>query len=59
MSVPFNSDWSDLGDWNSVWEGSKKDEFGVATKGNALSFDCKNVLLRSEDDSQTLVGLGL
>jgi mannose-1-phosphate guanylyltransferase/mannose-1-phosphate guanylyltransferase/mannose-6-phosphate isomerase len=46
--VPFDKDWSDLGDWNSVWRESKKDQDGLATFGRAQGIDCKNTLLRSE-----------
>ena len=58
-SVPFEGEWSDLGDWNAVWAESGPDADGVATNGNAAAIDCKNVLLRSEANSQQIVGLGL
>lgn len=57
--VPLASGWSDLGDWNSVWEQMEHDESGNHLSNNAHALDCKNVLLRSESSQQELVGIGL
>jgi mannose-1-phosphate guanylyltransferase/mannose-6-phosphate isomerase len=57
--VPFGGDWSDLGDWDSVWRETGPDAAGVATSGNASAVDCSNTLLRSEDDRLEIVGIGL
>ena len=57
--VPYKGSWSDLGDWSAVWTEMGPDEKGVALSKNATAIDCQNVLLRSESDSQQLVGLGL
>ena len=57
--VPYSSAWSDLGGWDAVWRESVKDDRGVATHGNATAIDCDDVLLRSENDELTLVGIGL
>ena len=59
VAVPYSSGWSDLGDWNSVWNETKRDYFGVALSKNAHSIECKNTLLRSENSNQQIVGLGL
>lgn len=59
VSVPFSSKWSDLGSWDSIWDEMEQDEFGVALSANAHSIECSNSLLRSENDSQQIVGLGL
>ena len=59
IAVPFNSSWSDLGNWDSVWRETKRDQHGVALSKNAHAIECKNSLLRSENETQQLVGLGL
>jgi len=57
--VPYGGAWSDLGGWEAVWRESGPDASGVVTHGPATAIDCENTLLRSEADSQQLVGLGL
>lgn len=57
--VPYSAGWSDLGGWDAVWRESGQSESGVATSGPATAIDCENTLLRSEDDSQQIVGIGL
>ena len=59
VAVPFESGWSDLGDWDSIWAGTRKDQNGVAVSGSAHAIDCSNSLLRSESKGQQIVGLGL
>lgn len=57
--VPFSDGWSDLGGWDAVWRETSQDENGVATTGNATALDCENSLLRSEDSTLEVVGIGL
>ena len=57
--VPFSAGWSDLGGWDAVWRESEPDANGVATSGPATAIDCRDSLLRSEDDGLEVVGLGL
>jgi mannose-1-phosphate guanylyltransferase / mannose-6-phosphate isomerase len=57
--VPLSAGWSDLGDWNAVWKEQGPDRKGIVTTQNVTEIDCNNVLLRSESQSQHLVGLGL
>ena len=57
--VPYAAGWSDLGGWDAVWREAVRDNRGVATSGAATALDCDNTLLRSEDDSMEIVGLGL
>ena len=59
VAVPFGAHWSDLGGWSSVWSEMEKDAKGVALSSNAHAFDCTNTLLRSESESQEIVGIGL
>jgi mannose-1-phosphate guanylyltransferase len=46
-------------DWNAVWEDQKMGKNMIAKSENVTEIGCKNVLLRSENDTQHLVGLGL
>ncbi len=59
MAVPYTSQWSDLGDWSSVWRDTEKDTLGNVVSNSAHAIDCSNSLLRAESKSQQLVGLGL
>ena len=59
VAVVYNSKWSDLGGWDAVWAETDKDEKGNAVSDAAHEIDCENSLLRSENPSQQLVGLGL
>ena len=59
VAVPYKSNWSDLGCWNAVWSESDKDEKGTVTSEAAHAIDCSNTLLRSENEAQQIVGLGL
>jgi len=55
--APYVGAWSDMGDWAAVWRETQ--ENGVALNGDATAIDCDNVLLRSEVESQSIVGIGL
>ncbi len=59
VAIPYSSVWSDLGNWNSVWQESNQDNNGVALSQNAHAIECKNTLLRSDSKNQEIVGLGL
>ena len=57
--VPYDGGWSDLGDWQAVWQATAQDAQGVGLSGPATAVECRNVLLRAESGAQQLVGLGL
>jgi mannose-1-phosphate guanylyltransferase/mannose-6-phosphate isomerase len=57
--VPFMGAWSDLGGWDAVWRASNPDPSGVALTGAATAIDCHDTLLRSEAETQAIVGIGL
>ena len=59
VAIPYASGWSDLGNWDSIWQESKQDNNGVVLSQNAHALECKNTLLRSDSKSQEIVGLGL
>jgi mannose-1-phosphate guanylyltransferase/mannose-6-phosphate isomerase len=55
LAVSF--DWSDIGDWDSIHEISKKDADGNVLVGQVEVIDSKNVLVRSEDVLTAVIGL--
>ena len=55
--MPYDGAWSDLGDWAAVWR--ETESCGLATQGATLAMDCADTLLRSENDRQAIVGIGL
>jgi len=57
--VQFHGSWSDLGNWNAVWEESRTTRNGVSTAGNVTMLECSNSILRSESPDQHLVCIGL
>ena len=59
VAVDFDADWTDLGDWNAVWNSNQPDDNGNVVGANTFDIDCQNVLIRQESDKQILVGLGL
>jgi mannose-1-phosphate guanylyltransferase / mannose-6-phosphate isomerase len=58
-AIPYSAGWNDLGGWDAVWLEQGPDAEGVVNSENATAIECQNVLLRSENESQHLVGLGL
>ena len=59
MAVPYSAGWTDLGGWDAVWQEQGPDQHGLVVSENATAIDCNNCLIRSEDSSQHIVGLGL
>lgn len=59
VAVPYASKWSDLGGWDAVWSESEPDASGNVTSETAHAIECSNSLLRSESNSQQVVGIGL
>jgi len=58
-AVPYGSGWTDLGGWAAIWSEGASAGDGVVQTGNVLALDCRDSLLRSEDDGLQLVGIGL
>ncbi|OGT43035.1 MAG: mannose-1-phosphate guanylyltransferase/mannose-6-phosphate isomerase [Gammaproteobacteria bacterium RIFCSPHIGHO2_12_FULL_40_19] len=54
---PLQSDWSDLGDWNAVYQTEKADEQGNVAIGNVLSLSTKNSYLHSNNKLLTTIGI--
>ena len=55
--LPLDAGWNDIGNWQSMWEVSDKDEFENVILGKVISKEVKNSYLRSEN--KLIVGLGL
>ena len=46
VAIEYEGDWTDLGDWNSVWNLKASDNYpNNAEIGNSTSIDCQNTLL--------------
>ena len=59
VAVPLECGWTDLGSWQALWQSAGQGEDGVASDGHVTAIDCRDSLLRSEEGSVHLVGLGL
>lgn len=57
--VPLAAPWSDLGSWDAVARAMTPGASGNAEAGPVEAVDCRGSLLRAEDESQVLVGIGL
>lgn len=57
--VPFSGGWSDLGGWDAVWRENVSNANGVNTSNNTTAIGCENSLIRSEDETIEVVGIGL
>lgn len=55
--VELNTEWSDLGSWNSVWESGVQDEDGNVINGDVVLNDTFNSLVYSSDRLVGVVGL--
>ena len=54
---PLQSDWTDLGDWNAVYETESADLEGNVKIGQVLSLDTKNSYLHSHGKLLTTIGI--
>lgn len=57
--IPYDAGWNDLGGWDAVAREMGADAQGVSLFGRATAIDCENALLRSENETLELIGLGL
>ncbi len=55
--IPFSTEWSDVGSWNSLWEVLEKDVDGNALQGNAVLMDVKDSLVLSKERTISIIGL--
>ncbi|WP_131115889.1 mannose-1-phosphate guanylyltransferase/mannose-6-phosphate isomerase [Lichenihabitans psoromatis] len=49
--------WSDIGNWQAVWELSDRDHRGNSVRGSGIVMDSANVHIRSEDVLTAVVGV--
>ncbi len=54
--ILFNSEWNDLGSWNSIWEISKKDNKNNVSPANVLTICSENSFFYSKSKSIVSVG---
>jgi mannose-1-phosphate guanylyltransferase / mannose-6-phosphate isomerase len=54
---PVSFAWSDIGNWDAIWEVSPHDADGNATRGRVETWRTRNSLIHSEDVLTTVVGL--
>ena len=55
--LPLKAGWSDIGNWESMWDVSKKDQDNNVLLGKVFIENVKNSYLRSEN--RLIVGIGL
>lgn len=55
--IPLDVGWSDIGDWNKLWESSPKDKNNNAIKGNIILKESKNSYIFSQN--KLILGIGL
>ncbi|MEJ6396242.1 mannose-1-phosphate guanylyltransferase/mannose-6-phosphate isomerase [Gymnodinialimonas sp. 2305UL16-5] len=59
VAIALESDWSDLGAWDALWQMADRDDQGNAAQGPVTLIDCQDSYFRAEDPSVQLVGLGV
>lgn len=57
LVLPLDAGWSDIGNWESLWDNEKKDSLGNVIKGKVFSEGSSDCYIRSENS--LLVTLGL
>ena len=55
--IPLNAGWSDIGNWESFWEVSNKDNLGNVKIGKVISQSITNCYVRSENKLIAAIGL--
>ena len=55
--LPMDVGWSDVGNWQSIWENLKKDKNGNSVTGKVILDQTKNSLFKSEN--RLIVGMGV
>ncbi len=55
--IPADIGWSDVGNWQAVWELSEKDAKGNAIRGEGVVLDGENVYIRSDEILTAVLGV--
>lgn len=54
--VRLDSDWSDVGSWQALWDSFQKDSSGNATSGDVIAEDCKGCYIHASHRMVAAVG---
>lgn len=57
VTIPLNTDWKDIGSWETIYEISEKDSNGNYFKGQTIDIDSKNSLVYSTSKLTATLGL--
>ena len=57
VTIPFDSEWLDIGSWEAMYEISNKDENGNCISGKVLDFGSENSLISANSKMVTTIGL--
>ena len=57
MVVPLNSDWTDLGSWNALWEAKDKNKDNNYINGDVIAKNTTNSFVSSEQTLVTTIGV--
>jgi mannose-1-phosphate guanylyltransferase / mannose-6-phosphate isomerase len=55
--VPCDFGWSDVGNWDSLYDIAEKDHSGNAIRGNVITYDCRNNLFHADSRLVTAIGV--
>jgi mannose-1-phosphate guanylyltransferase / mannose-6-phosphate isomerase len=55
--IPADIGWSDVGNWQAVWELSDRDESGNSVRGQGVVMDSRNVHVRSDECLTAVLGV--
>ena len=57
VTIPFDSEWVDIGSWDAMYQISEKDERGNCISGNVLDFGSENSLISANSKMVATIGL--
>lgn len=57
VAVPLDAGWNDVGSWDALWEIEEKSPEGNVLRGDVMTHNSRNCLVRSENKLVTLVGV--
>jgi mannose-1-phosphate guanylyltransferase/mannose-6-phosphate isomerase len=55
--VPVDCGWSDVGDFQSLWQVNTKDELGNVKQGDVMAIDSRNCFVKSDNRLVTVLGV--
>jgi mannose-1-phosphate guanylyltransferase len=57
LTIPYNSNWNDIGSFSSLYDECQKDENNNVIIGNVLALNCNNSYVNSEQGFTSIIGL--